>query len=187
MHIILDLDETLVRVIIDQDEESIEKIIFRPYLYKFIRFLFKNFESVSIWSAGSKEYVKIVMSSLKRYLPNGKSFRFVYSLNECEFKHLISKQQCFCRHTEYKTILIKPLKKIFEKYEDMNQLNTVIIDDTDDTFSENYENAIWIQKFYGEKNDDCLLKVAEKLHEIKTKKKIGNLEIDWEKKSDFKF
>jgi TFIIF-interacting CTD phosphatase-like protein len=187
-HIILDLDETLIASKIDEKTERITKIIPRPHLGQFLNFLFKEFKSVSIWSAGRKEYVHTVLSKISK----DKNFRFVYTQDECDFKSVFPKGGIYnSRHTDYKILTLKKLIKVFKKYKDMSKFNTIIIDDKDETFQENPDNAIHINGFDGSKSDTCLLKVAEKLNEIKTKKldflHWENREIMWNIKSKFKF
>jgi hypothetical protein len=189
-NIILDVDETLISTIINVDSGKIIKIIQRPYLTQFLNYLFKNFKSVSIWSAGRKDYVNSVLNKIK---PKDKNFRFVYTQDDCDYKSVFPRGEiCNSRHTDYKIIMIKKLSKVFKKNKDMSKFNTIIIDDKEETFQENIENAIHINRFTGIENDDtCLLKVAEKLNEIKTKKldfhKNKNREIMWNIKSKFMF
>jgi hypothetical protein len=191
-HIILDFDETLAFVKLDKNNQRIEKITIRPYLYKFMQFLFKNFESVSIWTSAKKSYIDFVMKYLKPYIPKGKKFRFVYTFDNCKIKYVFPKAGFYCNSSLCcKTIAIKPLEKVFDAYEDMTRFNTMIIDDNEDTFCENYENAIFIKPFNGDNRDKCLIKVAENLNKIKVNKinflDWKNRTIDWNKKSQFKW
>jgi hypothetical protein len=191
-HIILDFDETLAYVKIDKNNQRISKITFRPYLWKFIRFLFKNFKSVSIWTSAKKHYINMMIEYMKPYFPKGKKLRFVYTFDDCKIKYIFPKFGFYCNYSLCcKTIAVKPLEKVFDAYEDMTRFNTIIIDDNEHMFSENYENAIWIKPFKGSKKDNCLIKVAENLTEIKLNKinflDWKNRTINWNKKSNFKF
>jgi len=200
-NIVLDLDETLVLV---KFYEEIEEIKFRPHLKEFLHFLFKNFESVNIWSAASRGYVKSVVKSIDIMLPEGKQFRTIFTQDNCEYEFEYTKKGFYGRNSEFKTVLVKNLSRMFEKHNDMNKYNTMIVDDTEETFRNNYGNAIHIKPFFCDKKEeeeekeekekekeDSLLKVAEKLYEIKFKKlnflKRKNREIDWDKKSTFKW
>lgn len=200
-HIILDLDETLIKSQLDKDGEKIIGIKFRPHLKDFLNFLFKNFKSVNIWSAGGEKYVMKVIEFLKYFLPKGKEFGTIFTQKNCEYVFNYPKKGFYQgRNFQYQTIRVKNLSKMYEVNKNMNKFNTMIVDDTEDTFRNNYGNAIHITPFFGKEEeegggekekDNRLLKVAEKLYEIKFKKldfrKWKNREIYWDKVSLFKF
>lgn len=88
-HLILDLDETLIHSSISSppDQNTLQKMdpetririktfvdngdtiwfIMRPYLTDFLRWAYKTFQSVIIWSAGADSYVKAIAKILSRY------------------------------------------------------------------------------------------------------------------------
>ncbi len=135
-NIILDMDGTLLDYVPPHfdNNNTFNKIpIARPYLNLFMKYLFDNFERVSIWTAASESwYVICYERVLKNSLPEGKEFHFVktrdnYNSNE----------------------FVKPLQIIYEEYPHLyTSENTIIIDDNRFTFVENYEQAIQIKPFF---------------------------------------
>jgi len=134
-NIILDMDGTLLDYVpayFDHNKSFKVIPIARPYLSLFMKYLFDNFEKVSIWTAAAKTwYDECYEKILKPSLPEGKSFHFIKTRND------------------YNSLaVVKPLRMIFEEYPDYNLENTLIIDDNPLTFAENIENAILIKSFY---------------------------------------
>ena len=141
MHIILDLDETLLHSIsmtefIKLDLEVLSglnkfhkrtlfltgegipvdemfMVILRPHLFTFIDWCFRNAESVSVWSAGTKEYVQEIVDCVFS-INQKKELKFVWS----------RKQTC-----EFHRLHYKPLSKVYNKFPEMNASNTFLIDD----------------------------------------------------------
>ena len=107
--------------------------IARPYLKLFMKYLFENFERVSIWTAGEKAwYYECYEKIIKHTLPEGKEFHFIKTRENYDYS----------RGT-------KPLRIVYEEYPDLyNPENTIIIDDNPSTFSENPDQAIRIKTFY---------------------------------------
>jgi len=141
MHVIFDLDGTLIH---SSDEKE---IIARPHLDELLDFCFANFTSVSIWTAASSEWAERVC---KEHL-NGRNFRFVWTGNRC-----VNKWRSQGFYSEPVPISIKPLTKVWKDFEDMTKHNTIIVDDTIETYERNYGNAIHIPSFRGEENDNYL-------------------------------
>ena len=108
--------------------------IYRPYLREFLDFCFDYFENVVIWSAGKKKYVEKmceIMFPLKEHQP-----MLIYNYNDC----IIGEED----------YLKKPLKKLYDDPRTkgkLNEKNTFILDDRDDTFSLNPKNGIMIPEF----------------------------------------
>lgn len=135
-NIILDMDGTILDYVpghFDHNKSFMQIPIARPYLNLFMKYLFENFERVSIWTAAAKSwfdqcYEKVIKPSL----PEGKELHFVKTRENYDY----SKN-------------VKPLRMIYDEYPDLyNHENTIIIDDNPYTFAENVEQAIQIKSFY---------------------------------------
>lgn len=154
LHIVLDLDSTLIYSlpykvgdplngddIIDLDD-SMLRIKIRPFAIEFLQYCFTHFKSVSIWSAGEYEYVHAIAKLLLRKLGNRYSFRFIYTRDDCIY--------------DRDGYIVKPLEIIWDRYRDMNIDNTMILDDTKETFRYNRDNAVHAKAYRGGKNDRYL-------------------------------
>ena len=116
-NIILDMDGTLLDYVppcFDHNKSYTQIPIARPYLKLFMKYLFANFERVSIWTAAAKNWYDMCYETvLKEALPEGKDFHFVKTRLNYEFRKGV-----------------KPLKLIYEEYQDLyNPENTLIIDE----------------------------------------------------------
>lgn len=156
LHIVLDMDGTLIGT------DNLQKIIPRPYLEEFLLFCFKNFESVSIWTAANEEwynevYENVFKSILLKYDLN---FRFVWFNDKCTLR----RRQIFYSYNEY---YIKRLKKVWNKYKDMNKDNTIIVDDNILSYMDNYGNGMKIKSFINEEDDIELKKIMTRLNFFK--------------------
>lgn len=152
-HIVLDIDST----IIDSDQNL--NIYPRPHLKKFIEFLFENFKSVSIWTAADESWLADVYETvLVPLLPEGKDFNLL--LSKKHTKKLYTSYSSFIRH--------KPLSYMYSICPEMNQQNTIIIDDSPHNFHENPNNGFTIKPFSLYNPDD-----KELLYVIKLLKEYG--------------
>lgn len=138
--------------------------IYRPYLREFLDFCFKYFDNVIIWSAGKKKYVEKmcqIMFPLKNQQP-----LVIYTYDDCDVGE--------------EDYLKKPLTKIYNDPRTngmLNEKNTFILDDRDDTFSLNHHNGIQIPEFESDMSveditkhpDDNLLKVMAWLSQRRVK------------------
>lgn len=108
--------------------------IFRPYLKEFLDFAMEHF-NVIIWSAGRMKYVHKMVD--KMFPIGSKRPHMIYTYDDCD----IGKED----------YLKKPLKKLYHDPElehlKMNDRNTLVVDDRDDTFSLNRRNGIQIPEF----------------------------------------
>jgi len=137
--IIFDMDGTLIDNIppkikgFPENPDNYKTIpIARPGLKEVLNYAFANYKHVSIWTAGTDVWFKQVYDALfKPILPPGKDFHFVKARSRGETY-----------------IPLKPLKTIYAKYPDYLPSNTVIVDDNDQTFLENPENAEHIPSFF---------------------------------------
>ena len=107
--------------------------IYRPYLKEFIEFCFNYFDNVIIWSAGKKKYVEKM----------------------CELIFVDSKKQPLIIYNWNNTTIdgdriTKPLKKLYDDPRTkgmMNENNTFVVDDRDDTYFLNKNNGILIPEY----------------------------------------
>lgn len=164
-NIVLDIDETLILSLTTPEEiNSVDltipdnynnlSLIFldkkpiyvfsRPYCQSFLRFCFKYFDKVIVWSAGSKEYVETVVNKL--FYGIGQPYR-VYD-------------RSFCETTA--NGYTKPLSKIIRDIPSVTLQNTIIVDDKVSNFSKNPENGILIPAYSSiNNNDDALIKLVQ--------------------------
>lgn len=149
MHIVLDLDQTLIHT----DKTGITYA--RPGLKEFLAFLFKSFDSVSIWTAGTNKYAFRVISSL--FPEHREKFMFIWSRG----------------HTErINGTHFKPLEKMFShpmaEYCGMTRENTIMIDDRDDILAFNPGNGLIVPEWYCDTpDDDWLFRLPRILRELK--------------------
>lgn len=102
--------------------------IYRPFLKEFLEFCFKYFDNVIVWSAGKKKYVEKMCDLM--FTDRNKQPLLIYNYNDCEI---------------YDDFIIKPLSKLYNDPRTkgkMNEKNTYVLDDRDDTFSMNKDNGI---------------------------------------------
>ena len=174
-HVILDMDETLLT------GDGFRKIHARPGLPLFLHFCFTNFDTVSIWTAASRDWLNLALHLiLNPCLPKGCSFYLKWSGERCvrvPDYHAIENGEYYVR-----TRNIKSLKKVWSRgsnrnlplsaLEEQNERqptarltreNTIIIDDTPSTFERNKGNAIQIPEFNGSIADSWLQSLAEYL------------------------
>lgn len=178
-NIILDLDETLVSAhgvndfpfddpvvrnkILDYTFHNMESyyIIFeRPGLQDFLRFVFNNF-NVSVWSAGSKDYVAFIVNNIiLKPDPTRKLDYLLWSYH--------------CKESVKKYNNKKSLKILWDDYnlkqKGYNKKNTFLIDDVDETCDPQKKNCIKVPEFNilkMEKKDSYLNKVKRDLSKIK--------------------
>lgn len=158
-HLVLDLDGTLVHTVaIDEivglqpGEEHPESptsklllngkehILFgRPYIREFLRFCFENFESVSVWTAGTQKYAEHVVETLFETRP-----KLLWTRKDCMLKG-----NCH----------IKPLSQMAVALG--AELATVrVLDDNVMTFCLNRERALYIKSWsFSETQDKHLLRL----------------------------
>jgi CTD small phosphatase-like protein 2 len=136
--LVIDLDETLVHYI-EEDDKSFIQV--RPYVSYFLTEMGKYFELV-IFTAAEMEYANFV-------------------LDELDKNNLIS-HKLYRRHTKYKNgIFLKDLSKIGR---DLNKI--CIIDNNRANYSLQPFNGINISSFMGEQNDEELLFLSCQLMKI---------------------
>ena len=140
------------------DMETDFRVFYRPQLTNFLDWLFKNF-TVSVWSAGSAEYVKWIVDHIIE-APHRK------------LCHVLTQNNCMVSQQHYSTHNIKSLPLLWDHYdyEGFGPYNTLIVDDLDDVYTNNPNNAIPIKKFVASSktvNDDALDGIQASLQQIK--------------------
>jgi hypothetical protein len=125
--------------------------IYRPYLKEFIDFCFEYFDNVIVWSAGKKKYVEKMCELI--FTDRNKQPLLVYNYDDCVI---------------YDDYIRKPLSKLYEDPRTkgmINENNTYVLDDRDDTFALNKGNGVMIPEYEAtlnvkglNKDDDNLLK-----------------------------
>lgn len=107
--------------------------IYRPHLTEFILYCIENFKNVYIWSAGCKLYVDSVVES-------------IFSQMNYHPPIVLSNQDTYC--DDENNVVNKPLSALYKKSKGQaNEMNTLIVDDREDTFSSNPDNGILIPRF----------------------------------------
>ena len=141
--LILDLDETLVHYI---EEENRAYVQVRPYADFFLNEMAKHFELV-IFTAAAEDYADIVLNELD--------------------KNKVINYKLYRKHTEQiNGIFIKDLSKLGR---DLSKI--LIVDNNKDNFSLQPENGLHICSFVGDQNDDELYNLSNDLMKIIESKK----------------
>lgn len=177
-NIILDIDETLIHTKMTKCANtdhvfSIEKtkyyVLYRPHLREFINFIFTNFETINIWTAATYDYAKNIISRIlssmlidKDQLPKLKFFNTRQQVSKDGSKKL---SKLF--NTDYAKSL------------NINESNTIMIDDKPSVFNYNTGNGFIIPAWTGSKDDEFLLKLIHIISVIQQE----NLLIDINEKS----
>ncbi len=162
MHLILDMDKTLIWGNMWSDLAKP-----RPFLQPFLRYCFQNFETVSIWTAASREWFgkvnRDVFCSILTFLNAEReseepySFFFVYTQ----------------KHTDFDQV--KDLKKVWENEEMPHTSdNTLTIDDKKYSYEKNPGHVVLVEPWCGlEKEDDELVHLMDYLTLLQEKQSQG--------------
>lgn len=122
-------------------ETTVLSGIYRPYLREFLDFSLSYFDNIVIWSAGQKKYVEKMTEIMFPFLEQQPLIVYTYD-------------DCLVGRDDY---LKKPLKKLYEDKRlkgKLNEKNTFVLDDRDDTFSMNHDNGIQIPEFESDMSID---------------------------------
>lgn len=194
LNVVLDLDQTIVSselldksqaeegdkiYIIDENKDKAAKfeyhnmegmyVIFeRPYVQKFLTFLFANF-NVSVWTAASQDYANFILKNI-----------VVRDMPERQLDFFL------CSYNGKKSSLIydgasKKLQMLWEIYNitDYNEKNTVIVDDYDEVWNTQKHNCLIAKEFCyfkeGSENDTFLENLEKLMEEYVLKENELNL------------
>jgi len=167
--VILDMDGTLI----DREMNP------RPFLKPFLRFLFSNFKQVGIWTAAnelwfSEAYQTVLKPALIEISDNkenpataNRQFDFHQVLLGDRATVIYPVRSAFTLYDGNDGIssdvkVFKRLRKLWnkKKYGYMTRHNTLIIDDTKETYYYNHGNAIGIETFNGSNMDRGLIDIV---------------------------
>lgn len=185
LHIILDIDQTLVdNMSFNQYEKNKDKlrkpdfikesmcIWTRPHLKEFIDFLDKNVKYISIWTNGTFSWLYYVLTTiLSKYLPK-KRFLLLLSVD-------YSIKQPITNNGMTSMIPIKNIGEMIKRFPNNNisLYNTVLIDDNYYNCIFNRNNTIPIKKYFafeeikGIRNNDLLF-IIQIIMELKKSKNV---------------
>lgn len=107
--------------------------IYRPYLKEFLEFCFDYFGGIVIWSAGKRKYVHKMCEYM---FPLKKQPLLIFTYDDCE--------------GDEDDYIVKPLEKLYKHPKlrgKLNETNTFVLDDREETYSFNKRNGILIPEF----------------------------------------
>ncbi len=145
--------------------------IYRPYLKEFLEFCFDYFDGIVIWSAGKRKYVHKMCEYM---FPLKKQPLIIFTYDDCE--------------GDEDDYIVKPLEKLYKHPKlkgKLNETNTFVLDDREETYSYNKRNGILIPEFESDMSvedicnhpDSELLKLMTWLNtqEVKSSKDVRKL------------
>jgi len=138
-NIILDMDGFMLDYIPPKQgfTENPTKTTFpvpRPYIGNFLRFVFRKYKRVSIWTAATKTWFDTCYEyAIRPNMPTGAAFHFVRTHPE---------------GVPRSTIPLKPLRLIFGEHPEYTAANTTICDDNEWTFEDNRHNAEQVLSYF---------------------------------------
>lgn len=149
MHIVLDLDETLIhsetRALPGRPHDFYFEPFFvwiRPGALEFIQFCQQHCQSVNVWTAATSGYAREIVNRLFVIKPH-----IVYTQKNCAVAE--------------DGMLHKPLRKIIARRPGMTLANTVMVDDRVHTARENFHNIIPMPPFNCNPQDNMLPRLRE--------------------------
>nr|QBK91783.1 MAG: ctd-like (NLI interacting factor-like) phosphatase [Pithovirus LCPAC304] len=165
MHLILDMDKTLI-----WGTSWGDPIEPRPFLQPFLRYCFQNFETVSIWTAATRDWFATANVSVfcpiltalnaERESEEPYSFFFVYTK----------------KHTDFNQV--KNLEKVWTNEEmPHTRENTLTIDDKQYSYEKNPDHVVLVDPWCGlehEKEDDELVHLMDYLTLLQEKQSQGD-------------
>jgi TFIIF-interacting CTD phosphatase-like protein len=157
MHIVLDLDETLIHTQIEKPlvcdfNFTLSGVKYystkRPGLSNFLNFAFGHFESVNIWTAATTEYAQKILEQILTKQQQ-ESLYIIYTRNDLK---------------QTTTGFYKPLTVMFSdmraKNINMRSINTIMIDDREDVMIANRGNGILVTPWVGQQDDIILYQLV---------------------------
>jgi TFIIF-interacting CTD phosphatase-like protein len=165
--LILDIDETLIH---GSEAELTRPADFkigpyhvycRPHLTHFLNQVAEVYE-LAVWSSGSQDYVDAVVDAI---MPNGVQPALVWARDRCTRRFDPELRE------EY---YVKDLKKIKRQGYVLDRM--LIVEDTARKVERNYGNAIYMEPYYGDTEDDELLRLGSYLCSISSTENVRTLE-----------
>lgn len=158
--LVLDLDETLVHAEefakalagLTPDFTTSEYVVYkRPHLDEFLSRMWKHYD-IAVWSAAGTLYVNRVVEVV---FADHKQPVFVFSGVRTTRRF---------DHDRMEAYYIKDLKKVRKKGFDLRRV--LIVDDLQLNAQRNYGNAVYVDEFNGEQDDNELLLLADYLEHL---------------------
>jgi len=140
------------------DMDKIYRVFSRPYLQKFLDFIFAHFD-VSIWTAASKEYASFIMDKIIAPAGSGRRIEYIFFAYHCK----TSKKYLRC--TKDLELLWRDLKLV-----GFSPNNTYIIDDLPEIY-DTMPKHVFQAKYFdvleeGAEDDRYLLNMIDKLKQL---------------------
>jgi len=134
-------------IILDLDNTLICNNTPRPYLKYFLNFIFEKFDTVSIWTSASKEWLDIAyINLLKPNMPANKDFFLMWNRDKCKLHYSLLQNNMINVFECY-----KELKFVYSAFHKFKENNTIIVDDKYNMFIKDFQNGILIEGFYKNK------------------------------------
>ena len=131
--LVLDLDETLIHFKPNPNNESIGKIMIRPYLYDFLKNIKKYYELI-IFTAATQDYADPIINAIEK--------------EEKYFDHRLYRMHTIIIDNDF----VKDLSKLGR---DLNR--TIIVDNMKQNYKNQPNNGITIRPFWGKDVEDTAL------------------------------
>lgn len=170
--LILDLDETimhasetLIGTTCDFELEQYH-VYKRPHIKEFFNTI-KEFYNIAIWSSAIENYAFGVVNQLSKESDSLsiENLEFLWARNHC------TPMQSKVQKDGY---YLKDLAKVEEEGYNLDRL--LMVDDETRKLHRNYDNAIFIEPFYGDAADSELIRLAKYLIKIKDISNLRDLE-----------
>lgn len=133
----------------------------RPGLSEFLTAAAEWYD-LAIWSSASTDYVEGIADSIR---PASLNWEFAWGRDRCTQRTDFERME---------TVYIKDLKKVKRLGYALERV--LFVDDTPSKMARNYGNAIYIQAFEGQAEDDELIRLARYLEAIHNEANFRDLE-----------
>lgn len=153
MNIVLDLDGTLVGLGFNYEP------IARPWLKQFLFYCFSTFKHVILWTAALTEWVEVVQNYI--FAPIFYELWVEHNLL-CNWTLILTRENCCIFNHGNQVVVLKDLYLLYRwGYPsfmfNITKENTVVVDDTECTYSLNPDNAIPIDTYIVDNHLDTQL------------------------------
>lgn len=175
-HLVLDIDGTLI------DANSTDQHIgARPGLAQFLDDCFKQFATVSIWTAAKPEWFQLVWKQVLKPLveDRGHAFHFVWTQETCTSRAYVGSKGMLPKGNQIWYDLVKPLRRVWKMIPECTRYNVFIIDDNETTFVDNPHNAVHIPAYEGSRDDNALTVLRAWLPQAATTSNVRVLNKPW--------
>ncbi len=165
--LVLDIDETLIHSTLERLDREPDFIVDPYFVYKrpgvdhFLESCLDWFE-VGIWTSATRYYAEEIIKNL---IGDISRISFLWCRERCTRRFDYSTRE------EY---YLKDIKKL--KRRGYNIEKIIIIEDSRQAVQRNYGNAIIVQEYRGEANDDELVKLLLYLEKLGTAENVRTIE-----------